>query len=871
MDTARVMHTDNADYTHHKSLRSLSSSDVMSASGRSMAGALPPVSPRPQYLAQQPAGELASVELDRTTTISEPALELVNAFLDQTLYNLLSISRSCNLDALRPSVLKLLKPRLGQAATHAANEELKELDEEEPETLTLRNDQRFNPRDFDVELAWKLARLRCMVYTHLGDIEEEDEEEYLEQERLDEHSQNPQMSTSSTCALFLAAALEFLGQQAICTAAQYAEKKHNHYIRKNDVSEVQDGAVLVVEASDMLQLSREGPLSRIWRSWRRDTRMNEPTSNSRPNTPGQVMSPVLGDGQRSRKNSEAVIPEESPTGMPLTPAQIPLPMSERDVDEIEVPGLAPDLDNTGVEEEPELPERSRKRPTSMLIATNGIQAPLSPISPDVQGASDPQPARPRWARARSQSLPTAAQSPYNPPTQTTSRGTIVYSPDQAQAVRNSLKQEEVEPTASTNEPEPSKQIGQAIAADHHIAKQSIIGGTIGAIAGALGVEALRNPRKASHAQDSDSRAKESDDLFKRATVAEQIMGPASTVAPPADAETGSSIRNVGDFDSMYVPSGADTPGTPEPNQQKRHREVSDPEDLALSSADEDDATHSRQPGPRDSGLGVATVCPPATAGDDEVHRPTSAGVSSPISSPTSPSSPRRNREAAVVHDSIIPMRDDDELDEQGNALDKSTPTATKPSNRYSMMIPAGKEQHASAAELPSAWPAVVPARRSSREQPSHAVHSPTQSKSSQYSQTSESSSKRLGYNREPEVGTATLEQQRASFHEAVTSARNSHNASTKQELALPSASGLSSRRQHLRLDTTSDEEAKINEAKKKSLEVLIKGDETLHYTLTPQSARATEVCKVYVLHIILMRCPVPSICYKTKDPDTRAG
>jgi hypothetical protein len=35
-----------------------------------------------------------------------------------------------------------------------------------------------------------------------------------------------------------------------------------------------------------------------------------------------------------------------------------------------------------------------------------------------------------------------------------------------------------------------------------------------------------------------------------------------------------------------------------------------------------------------------------------------------------------------------------------------------------------------------------------------------------------------------------------------------------------------------------------DEQKKKSLEILIKSDETLHYTLTPQSARATEVSQI---------------------------
>ncbi len=67
---------------------------------------------------------------------SEPALALVNAFLDQLLFSFLLTARSTSLLALRPAVIEVLKHRLAKEAIASAEEELSELlaggdDEEE--------------------------------------------------------------------------------------------------------------------------------------------------------------------------------------------------------------------------------------------------------------------------------------------------------------------------------------------------------------------------------------------------------------------------------------------------------------------------------------------------------------------------------------------------------------------------------------------------------------------------------------------------------------------------------------------------------------------------------------------------------------------
>ena len=312
---------------------------------------------------------LTSTELERPVAVSEGALEWLNSFLDQTLYNLLSLSKSTSLATIRLAVPKLLKPRLGQAALSAGEEEVRDILE------ASEFDPSHNPKskssEFDLELVWKLARMRCMVYSRLGDLEEEDEEELLEEEGLSEHMQNPKTTTTPIEALFLAAILGFLGEQALATAAQHAERRHDQQAQSKSTEETETDAEdeLVLEPVDMLQLGREGPLSRLWRSWRRDARSTDTGSSSRPGSLSNILSTTGGDPSHAKQPSltskaDAIPEEDSPKS--LNPSQIPLPIRDSDVDEIEVPGVAPPLEgdeDTGVH----IPERSTKRPNSALF------------------------------------------------------------------------------------------------------------------------------------------------------------------------------------------------------------------------------------------------------------------------------------------------------------------------------------------------------------------------------------------------------------------------------------------------------------------------------------------------------------------------
>ena len=851
MANIRTTQAEQPDLRSPRGLRSpSSSSDIMSASGRSLAGGVPAASPRPLYVAQTAAETLTSAEIDRSVVVTEAALDLVNGFLDQTLYSLLSVSKSTSLGAIRAAVPKLLKPRLGQAALSAGDEEVRDILEandfgrNQVPTPTTKS----RHPDFDVELVWKLARLRCMVYSRLGDMEEEDEEELVEQEGLSEHMQNPKTSTTPIEALFLAAILGFLGEQALCTAVQHAERRTNHHMASTDGedSEADDEDDLILEPVDMLQLGREGPLSRLWRSWRRDTRSTD-LGPSRPGSRGNALSSAAGDVSHARKTSltskEGAIPEED-TPKSITPSQIPLPMRHNDVDEIEVPGLAPPLDG---EEDANLqiPERSKRRPSSVLIIPMRDTLPSS-IDPEDRVFSERSPNRPQPSRNRSHSLPTS--------TSNRKRETVIFSPyDGPELDTDGTDQGDQSVRDSESAHQDEKAMDEKPHHRHSNARASIISGTVAAIAGALGIEAMKQSRTSKEHQDQTFNNTERGQQNERSrTVAEEIMGPENHVAPPTDAETGASITGPSDFDSMHIPQSATSDERPE--SRGLGGADSDPEDLALSSADEENAKDRTAQPSEDSKYPVAEAPqrPSGHATGRQTVRPVQdlkyqdpgATVASrdyaterytPSSPPSSPSSPKRaKREAAVYENHMIPMRsDDDEPDNSQVQTREMVPEQTSTSTndkRASLGLPI---------QQPALEPATFPQRGSSREQGRN-QHIPAESKSSEYSHHSRgtgssSSGKAFVYGRDQNGRSQDMSQQRAAFPEPPQGG-HSRNLSKEQK----QSGNLASRRGRLRLST--DEDRKIDEEKKKSLEILIKGDETLHYTLTPESARAAEVC-----------------------------
>lgn len=384
----------------------------------------------------EPSGE--------TALVSPAALTLVNSFLDQLLFNFLSISGSTTLTSLRPAVSEVLKPKLAKDAINLADEELREyLGGGDDDTLLQQNGG--TAKDWDLELVWKRTRLRCMVYSSLGDMEEEDEDYYMEREHLEGGDEKLGETVSPAVAIFLTSILEFMGEQALVVAGQAAyhrmRAKYEKELREGGRSPVDVADRIVVEDLDMERVALDRTLGRLWRAWKK--RIRSPGFGSMD----QTQRPYSRDSNkasqfshlRQRSSAESAVPqvvqekadeaeaasstegvsaekelerEEAETSPEpaeeyLLAASIPLPEGENDVAEIEVPGLTYYSDEE--ESEYETEESGPLRPKSMMIFPQTISA-------DLPTPTTSQPHTPTFApRKRSNSLPTPAASPYTSP------------------------------------------------------------------------------------------------------------------------------------------------------------------------------------------------------------------------------------------------------------------------------------------------------------------------------------------------------------------------------------------------------------------------------------------------------------------------
>lgn len=386
------------------------------------------MNPEPIYVAPSAASHLisAALEVDEGT-ISTPALALVNGFLDQLLFRILQYARSTQLSALRPAVLRVLQHKLGKETIEIAEEELQEYlgDPNDEELPDLRHGKESRG-EFDLELAWKLARLRCMVYTRLGDMEEEDEEAFIDEGGLEDDADGVRRyaSHASSCtpaaAIFLTSILETLGESALHFAAQATQKRtvYSPSSQKDDSADVTALPSLpqhtVVEEVDVHQL-RDSPLKRLWRTWR--TTLKGPRSSARnPLSPAMTHSrkgsaSTMDDSVEHASLARTSIGEAPPK---VRPSLIPLPMSEDDIREIEIPWLA-------IEKEEALlrsmsKRAGRQRPRSMLLRS-GASTPPTPIGPDISPPASERrrKVRPPVYHTRSSSLPTPSISPLASP------------------------------------------------------------------------------------------------------------------------------------------------------------------------------------------------------------------------------------------------------------------------------------------------------------------------------------------------------------------------------------------------------------------------------------------------------------------------
>lgn len=399
----------------------------------------PPISPDPAYIALSAAAhvinsELVSrdmlggedVEAEEAATVSPSALTLINSFLDQLLYSFLANSRSTSIISLRPAISEVLKPRLAKEAIDGADEELQGYmaGGDDEELLDFHNGQELQAGSNLFQI-FRRTRLRCMVYTRLGDMEEEDEETYLEgaTPQEDGHRLSRDLGTvSPAAAIFLTSIIEFIGEQALMVAAENAFNRTA--AKKRDL----EPEPLIVDDRDVEKIAFNRILGRLWRSWKRKGRVtsmisprkssydqgNRKTQSERPSRATSISehhgAPSYFDEDAQQHSSVAGVLQKG-----LKPVS-------KDPSEVESLPTEPNFESD--EELRKGSKDERGRPRSMVefakLPNDNAETPRKNHD-DVDG--DDERARPSTTkvppptkRTRSSSLPAIRTTPYSSPT-----------------------------------------------------------------------------------------------------------------------------------------------------------------------------------------------------------------------------------------------------------------------------------------------------------------------------------------------------------------------------------------------------------------------------------------------------------------------
>jgi hypothetical protein len=310
-----------------------------------------------------------------------------------------------------------------------------------------------------------------------------------------------------------------------------------------------------------------------------------------------------------------------------------------------------------------------------------------------------------------------------------------------------------------------------------------VSSTVAAIAGALSVEA--------------SRALRRDPTSSNQT---------SPVAATGGAQRGLGINTEEDYDQRA-------------RSVTDHEGASDPEDLALSLADEHDGPHN-QTNPRDSGFGVA-----GAEDDLPIHGQQDHDLQEQTAN--YPDQVRNERDTMIVS---TPGQDHFPQRAAADNYDDYDPYSTQDSARpdVRMNTSTPRQQNEPVAAAFSAFNN----RTTSLE---HRERSPTEVRFPQHLPNSQ----RL-------PATDHTQDRIPRYATSSNLVQNPHSRTTSA--GRPSTAGsATARRQHIRL-RSDDEKVEELEKAKKSLDVLIDSDETLHYTLTPKTAR--EVCLLHATYLV---------------------
>ncbi|KAG8529532.1 uncharacterized protein KY384_006169 [Bacidia gigantensis] len=389
----------------------------------------PSLSPDPAYIAPSAAAHVVSSGLanrgqsigdeedfneETAATVTASALALINSFLDQLLFSFLATSRSTSILSLRPAISEILKPRLAKEAIDGADEELKGYlaGGDDEELLDFHNGQELKGAS-NLLHVFKRTRLRCMVYTRLGDMEEEDEEAHLENESPSDDGQNRLSrdlgNVSPAAAIFLTSIIEFVGEQALAIAGDNALSRFNS--KKSNT-----GERILVEDRDVEKIAFNKAIGRLWRAWKKAGRLS--IISPRTSSYDQRVSRRTTSSATSRTTS---ISEHSEANYFGPNRSSIVESSEGDtIAGSKAPPKATDLpaepDFTTDDDKPPVNESTRGRPYSMIEypSQNGEEDKAAANQKRTDEVT-PSSAKPARGHQRAVSLPTARTTPYSSP------------------------------------------------------------------------------------------------------------------------------------------------------------------------------------------------------------------------------------------------------------------------------------------------------------------------------------------------------------------------------------------------------------------------------------------------------------------------
>jgi hypothetical protein len=823
----------------------------------------PSVRPPPAFISSSAASEIITSDQEfnaadfapedeetgagANALVTPAALSLLNGFLDNLLFNILAGSKSTQLAAIRPALADVLKPRLASEVVATADEELSEyMGGAEDEQTEFRGGHEPGG-DFDLVRSWKLTRLRCMVYTRLGDMEEEDEDEFIAQEGLGDNDGAPRRFTSHVdnitpaAAIFLTSIIEHIGERALVIAGETARSRLSAKLNDGQDDETDEDEDrkridrLVVEDLDMEKLALNATLGRLWRTWRkrrRNTTLSRTLSRESFRRRGQ-QSLV-----NSRKSSVVTIeepmtpqeplPEELPA--PVDPTAVPLPISDYDVQEIEVPGFSAELE--GEVQTMEAVVAHKVRPRSLMVFSSPSLAPKSPGStgsPVSAGAIDNKSLR----HARSRSLPNAAASP---PRQTS---------------------KQAEPAAPTDQPSPrsseeKKQL-ETMYEDDESAE------FVDAAETAPGTAITTSHEEVPEQSVAESAEKDRMSVVQEEEEEQPAPAAVSAAGPPVN-ETVASLRSWEDDEEAATDHSARVSVASLDDRPAKDPEVIEGQGLCekpkLTSTihrprrkpSKDPAILNAKPiieETSEANSPSAVENPPATQGADTTPTPSGATIEA-INSPRDANNAEdRDQHISVmtsthaiapVSDEVTPEKPDETIVEESHDPTESTEPATEePAVQESFYVPESPR--------PASATGSERSQRSRRHKPSPLVVTPTNRTSPQLEQ-------RAAVQRMPRPNTSisSTVQPKTRRSDSVSSARDKRplTAGSSTSQVSSKLKGLMNRppgeSPSLRLRSSSETSrasgsAGSVEVDATDLDKLINSDETIHFTLTPRSVR----------------------------------